>query len=131
MRFQGQFPSEILLTNEKPSMAFYELYPVVISCVLWGNEWARKRILFHCDNMATVEIINKGRSKVKTIMKLMRKLTFCAASCQFTVHAKHIPGKLNSIADAISRFQMDKFRKLAPDADKEPIPHPTVGQITM
>jgi hypothetical protein len=40
-------------------------------------------------------------------------------------------GKLNSIADAISRFQMDKFRKLAPDADKEAIPHPTVGQITM
>ena len=100
-------------------MALLELYPIVVSCVLWGDKWNRKRILFHCDNMYTVQIINKGRSKVKVIMKLLRRLTWCAAKHNFTVHAQHLPGKLNSVADALSRFQMDIFRNLAPQADFE------------
>ena len=55
---------------------------------------------------------------MKSLMNLMRKLIFTAANLHFTVHAyTTVPGKLNSVADAISRFQMDKFQKLAPEAD--------------
>ena len=51
-------------------------------------------------------------------MNFMRKRTSTAANLHFAVHAyKTVPGKLNTVADAISRFQMDKFRKLAPEAD--------------
>jgi hypothetical protein len=57
--FQGDFPCE--LSNEQTSMAFYELYPIVMASVLWGYNWSRKRILFNCDNLATVEIVRKGR----------------------------------------------------------------------
>ena len=92
-------------------MALFELYPIVVACFLWGSQWLKKRILFHCDNMATVQIINKGRSKVKIINKLMRKLTWLAAQYSFTVHTEHVPGKLNNIADAISRFQIKKIPK--------------------
>ena len=106
--FQGDFPEEIFY--EQTSMAFFELYPIVMASVLWGHLWNRKRILFHCDNMATVEIITKGRSKVNSIMKLMRKLTYYAAKHHFIVHAQHIEGIRNNIADSISRYQMQKFR---------------------
>lgn len=57
--FQGDFPYE--LSNEQTSMAFYELYPIVMACVLWGHNWSRKHILFNCDNLVTVEIVRKGR----------------------------------------------------------------------
>ena len=57
--FQGEFPVEIL--DEQTSMALFELYPIVMACVLWGYLWTRKRILFNCDNLATVDIITKGR----------------------------------------------------------------------
>lgn len=120
--FQGTFDDIPLFENDKLSMAFCELYPIVMACVLWGSEWARKRIIFHCDNMATVEIINKGRSKIKCIMQLMRRMTWCAAIGNFTVKAEHIPGIHNSIADALSRFQMAKFRLLAPEAAPRPTP---------
>ena len=111
--FQGEFPVELLKENDTMSMALFELYPIVVACVLWGKQWKKLRIVFHCDNMSTVQIINKGRSKGKTIMKLMRKLTWCSATFNFTIHAQHVPGSLNSVADAISRFQMDRFRRLA------------------
>ncbi|VDH90181.1 Hypothetical predicted protein [Mytilus galloprovincialis] len=119
--FQGNFPEDLNLTEES-SIAFFELYPIVMACVLWGHYWPRKRILFYCDNLSVVEIITKGRSKVPSIMKLMRKLTFHSAMHNYVVHVRHIPGTQNSIADSISRYQMEKFRKLAPKADQIPTP---------
>jgi hypothetical protein len=74
----------------------------------------KKRIVFHCDNESTVHIINKGRSKVQDIMKLMRKLTWLSATNNFTFSSKHIPGVKNVISDALSRFDFQTFRKVAP-----------------
>ncbi|XP_071948885.1 uncharacterized protein [Antedon mediterranea] len=118
--FQGNFP-QIYLTD-KTSMAFFELYPIVMACVLWGNNWSRKRIMFFCDNMATVEIVSKGRSRIPDIMKLMRKLTYHSAIHNYHICATHIAGKHNVIADALSRHQMQKFRRLVPTANALPTP---------
>ena len=86
-------------------------------------------ILFHCDNMATVRILNKGRSRVHIINRLMRMLTWLSAQYNYTVHAEHVPGKLNDNADALSRFQMKKFRLLAPNAESTPTPCPPIQEL--
>lgn len=127
--FQGEFPSELLY--EQTSMALLELYPIVMACMLWGKFWNRKRILFNCDNIATVEIINKGRSKISSIMKLMRTLTYQSAINGFVIHAQHIPGVDNGIADSISRYQMVKFRTMAPEANMRPTPCLSAAEIMM
>lgn len=129
--FNGQFQEDIIPSDTCASMAFFELYPIVASAVLWGHLWNRKRILVLCDNSATVEIINKGRSKVPFIMKFMRKLIWTAACNNFVIQAKHIPGKTNLIADALSRFQMHKFRERAPAADQTPTACPPASELTM
>lgn len=76
----------------------------------------------NCDNAATVEIINKGRSKIPFIMKFVRKLVWYEALYSFTIRAKFIPGCTNEIADSLSRFQLTKFRRLVPEADPLPTP---------
>ena len=86
--FQGYFPPEFF--SEQQSMALCELYPIVMAVVLWGHQWAQKRILFFCDNQGTVDIISKGRSKVPSIMRLMRRITFQSAQYNFIIHARHI-----------------------------------------
>ena len=48
----------------------------------------------------------------------MRKLAYVSATGNFIVHAEHIPGVKNTKADALSRFQMQKFQHLAPRADR-------------
>ena len=50
-------------------------------------------------------------------MTLVRTLYFCAAHYNMHVMITHIIGTNNCIADAISRFQMDRFRSLAPHAN--------------
>ena len=61
----------------------------------------------------------------------MRRLTWLAAQYSFTVHAEHLPGKLNNIADAISRFQIKRFQSSAPQADQSPTPCPQFKDLTI
>ncbi len=118
--FQECFPDSFISSDAVASMALYELYPIVMAAVLWGDKWAKRRIVVNCDNAATVDIINKGRSKIPFIQKFVRRLIWCAARGQFLIIAKHIAGKTNTIADALSRFNMLQFRRLAPAADRLP-----------
>jgi hypothetical protein len=128
--FADTWPDSLVIDkNEGQSLALLELYPIVVACILWGREWAQKKILFHCDNEATVAILKKGRSKSPHIMRLVRRLTWCSATGNFLVLAKHLPGRINCISDALSRLQMERFRQLAPEADLLPHQCPPVSQV--
>ena len=59
------------VVDDDLSMAFRELYPIVAAAVVWGKCWTAKRIMFLCDNLSTVRIIQKGRSKSLGIMKII------------------------------------------------------------
>ncbi|XP_034554896.1 uncharacterized protein LOC117823776 [Notolabrus celidotus] len=125
--FAATWPPELKSLDSEsrsPSSTLHELYPVVIAALLWGHEWSRKSILIHSDNTAVVEIINKGRSHSPAIMPFLRRLTLISAHHQFILRAAHIPGYLNTIADALSRFSFQKFRHLAPESDPHPVPVP-------
>ena len=119
--FCGKFDHDIIPADCKASMTLFERYRVVMAVALWSKNWQRKRILVNCDNVSTTEIINQHRSKIPFIMKFIRKLVWLQLQFNFVIRARAIPGSSNLIADAISRFQIDKFRQLAPQADRLPI----------
>lgn len=119
--FSEKWPVDLpKIKDFKLSMALLELYPIVVAALLWGKLWAGKRILFHCDNSSTVHIIQKGRSKINSIMCLMRQLTWLSVKYNFFVTAEHIPGAKNVYADLLSRLQVKKFKELAPTANASP-----------
>ena len=33
-----------------------QLYPIILACMTWEKQWGQKRLLFHCDNQAVVDI---------------------------------------------------------------------------
>lgn len=102
------------------SIAYKELFPVVIGAHIWGQRWKQRRILFRVDNESVVAILNSRTSKDPSIMLLLRSLLHCAAQSAFFFTAQHVPGVNNGIADALSRFRMQVFRSLAPAANKLP-----------
>ena len=123
--FQGTWLAHQTLSSPGVSIAWQELYAIVVACAIWGPRWTRKRILFHCDNSAVVSIINTKRSKSERVMSLVRKLTLLTLRCNFYFKAVHVPGAMNEVADSLSRFQGDRFRRLAPGADQQPRSVPT------
>ena len=103
------------------SIAYKELFPIAIAARVWGVHWCRRSVCFLSDNMAVVCILNSRTSKDPWIMHLLRCILMSAAFFGFTFCAQHVPGAINHIADALSRFQWQRFRQLAPLAQALPV----------
>jgi hypothetical protein len=124
--FQGRWHSHQQLGVPGISIAWQELFAIVVACQIWGTLLRDQRIEFKCDNESVVNMINSKRSKIPRAMDLIRHLTLLTLQYNIYVRASHIPGKRNEIADSLSRFQLQRFRHLAPQADTNPCAIPQV-----
>ncbi|CAF2151045.1 unnamed protein product [Rotaria magnacalcarata] len=125
--FSGIWDDDFIgLALHKRNSTLLELMPIVISAVLWGANWSRRRIIFYCDNQVLVYILNKRRSADSIIMMFIRRLALLSFKYNFHLMALPIAGTTNDIADAISRQQWARFHHLSHWADTFPcqIPNP-------
>lgn len=111
---------EDLSLQQDYNITFKELFPIVIAVETWGQALANQSILFHSDNIAVVEIINKISSKDTSVMCLVRRLVLACLRHNILFQAEHIPGKINTLPDLLSRLQVQKFLGLAPYMDRFP-----------
>lgn len=112
----GEFPTDWKQFN----ITFLELYPIVLAVNIWGSLWRNHSILFFTDNEALVAIINKQTSKDKHIMRLFRPFILACLHFNILFQAKHIKGTQNTLADSLSRLEVDKFKKLSPFSNAAP-----------
>ena len=125
MYFQGHWAQHKWPVSYKSrSIAFLELFPIMVACVIWGAYFTSRRIVFYTDNAAVAEIVNKKSSKCKDIMILVRHLVLTSLKHHFHFRAQYIAGQLNNVADSLSRFQNQRFRALCPNADPDQTPIP-------
>ena len=69
-------------------------------------------------------VLKSGTSRDKSPMVLLRYLTMLAIRHSFSFTASSVQGEDNPVADALSRFQFQRFRRLVPHADATPSPIP-------
>ena len=77
-----------------------------------------ERILFQCDNMAVVRVLQSSTAKDSHLLKLLRYLTYFAVKFNFNFSAIHLDGKLNRGPDCLSRLRLQAFKQLYPYAEK-------------
>ena len=106
----GKWPDNWLHQN----IAMLEFYPIVLSLCLWGHQMQNRCILFLTDNEALVYVINKQSCKDKNLMFFVRKLVLVCLQNNILFKAKHVRGVYNTLADSLSRLQVDTFKRLAP-----------------
>lgn len=109
----GRFPGKYQQYN----IAVLEFYPILLSVFLWGHLWANHVVIFYTDNEAIVSVINKQTSKDNMLLKMVRCLVLKCLKINLSFRAKHVPGHKNSMADSLSRLQIQRFKDLAPKAD--------------
>jgi hypothetical protein len=115
-RWGKHFPNETRGNN----ITFLEYFPILVALHIFKDKVKNKRVLFHCDNAAVVEIINKHTCKCPRVMDLVRSLVLQCMKINTEIKAKHIPGIKNIIAYSISRLNTQVFREHAPAAEKLP-----------
>ena len=101
-----------------------ELTPIVLATAIWGRAWSGHKVQIMSDNAATVAAINNQTSRAKESGHLLRCLAFLTAYHQCYLHATYLPGKHNTLADALSRNNLKLFRLLHPQAQQNPTPIP-------
>ena len=106
------------------SIQWQEMFTILAAATTWAQRLRGKRICFCCDNQAIVKSWERKSVKHPQIADLFRRLFLLAANNNFTLALIHVPGKVNSIADALSRNQMSRFFSLAPQANRQPTPIP-------
>ena len=108
------------------SINWHELYAVTMALALWGPQLTGKCLLFHCNNASVVHIMAKASSCSKTMMVLVHTFTLLAMHHNVHIKIQHIAGANNEVADALSRFDMDRFRQLCPGAAPQSLPPITI-----
>ena len=119
--FYGIFP----ISWKNYNIAIKEFVPVYLAMRLWQDRMQGRFVLFHIDNESVVYNIRNQTSKLQDIMSMMRPMVLIAMSRTIQFSSMHIEGRLNTIADLISRLQIYKALMMAPHLDRrpQPIPH--------
>jgi hypothetical protein len=108
--FEGDWLQERWCEGISDHINTLEVFPVLLSARKWASHWQGRHVVVWTDNTATLYAINKGTSKTPVVMSWLRELFYLSAVNNFRITARHIPGKFNELADALSRFEMARFR---------------------
>ena len=103
--------------SQLPLSTVYKLFPIVVAAYLWGAQWSSRWVKFLCNNESVVAVLSSGTSRDPKLMVLMRFLVLLTVRHSFSFKASSVCGRANPVADALSRFQFQRFRHLAPQAD--------------
>ncbi len=106
------------------NIAVKEFLPIVLAVLKGGRSWANTKVLFLCDNMAVVHVINKQTSRDGKIIHLLCSLVLSALQHNISFRAQHVPGKHNIVPDRLSRLQVQAAITAPPSLQPLPTPFP-------
>ena len=114
-------------------MGIVHLEMLNILVALTAKQWATKTISVKCDNQAVVTILQSGKTRDPLLAGICRNISMETAKADIRLRTIHIPGKVNIIADALSRFHMspihrDKVHQLLAGANWV---YPTVADLSV
>ena len=122
-----EWPPEVAAASITPK----ETLPVVFACAVWGQLWRNKRIRVYCDNEAAVANLNSGRSKEPWSMHMIRCLFFIKAIYGLELEVLHLPGKMNTLAEALSRNNFAYFCSQVPGARRYQVPAQVLNLLVL
>ena len=116
---QGYWNTEFI-EQCKPSIEYLELFALTAGLLTWGHMIRDCRVTIFCDNSAVVSMVNDLTSSCRNCMVLLRMITLNGLKFNRRVRTKYVRSRDNGLADALSRGQMMRFRKLGPHMDEKP-----------
>lgn len=102
--FHTTFPEHI--ANQNLHINQLELLVVMVALRLWSQFFNGKRIRILCDNIASVLVINSGKSKDAFANSCLRDILFICATSGFEIRSVHLAGIDNRLSDHLSRWHL-------------------------
>ena len=118
--FRSEFPARI--SQAILHISALGMLAVVLAVRVWGHHMGRAKIGVYCDNDATMQVINSGKTRDAFMQHCLREIFYLTAKAQCIVRAVHLPGVQNRLPDLLSRWSLsaqvqDKFYELTAHRD--------------
>lgn len=82
-----------------------EFLPVLLALDVWGTHFRNCALTFHSDNQSVVAVINAGTTRDSDMLRILCSVTLLMLRLELQICAIHVPGRLNDLADELSRSQ--------------------------
>ena len=115
----GKWEPEFL-TKQNPSIEFLELYGLTIGVLLWLKRFPNRNVYIHCYNESVKEMVNGMSGKDRNSMLLLRLIVLECMVHNIHLEVKYVKTTDNGKADALSRLQFKRFRRLGPNMNDKP-----------
>lgn len=79
-----------------------ELFPIVLAVEIWGDSFRNFKVLFNCDNLGVVQVVNRLSADSQPVVQLLRHLVLHGLQLNTLIYAVYLPGEENTSADALS-----------------------------
>ena len=81
-----------------------EMVNILVATRVFAHLWKGKNVHIRCDNQAVVQVLNTGRTKDPFLAACARNIWMESAKFDIDFKYTHILGKLNRVADLLSRW---------------------------
>ena len=113
------------------NIAYMEMINILVALKVWHKQWSGQKVLpkykyddtlqeitISCDKKAVVSVLNTGKTRGSTLAKYARNIFFWLSACNINNMVLHVPGKMNPVADLLSRWgitanNVSKLQQLA------------------
>jgi hypothetical protein len=89
--------------QRKRSIAWKELYPILLACEEFGPSWRHKIVRCGIDNAGVCYMLNSGAAAAADCALLLRQIAELESKYDFTIVASWVPREFNVAADTASR----------------------------
>ena len=111
-------PSEVISNKQHNNIAWRELFALTAAFAAWGQMWSAKRVIFYTDNTTVFSEVCRKDSKNRKRMSLIRRICFISAKYSFRFYIEWVKRDKNEFADALSKLEIERFKKLCLENDK-------------
>lgn len=81
----------------------------MLALELWGDSFRNLKVHFNCDNLAVFQVVNRVSAALQPVVWLLRHLVVRCLQLNALIYAVHLLGVENTLVDALSHFQWDRF----------------------
>ena len=92
------------------NIAIQEMFNILVALKTWASMWKNKNVKIHCDNLAVVSVLNNGKTRDKFLAAISRNIFMEAAHWDITLVITYVSGKVNVIANLLSRWENTKWQ---------------------
>ena len=105
------------IKKENPSIEYLELYALTAAMLKWRKDFQLRDacVVVFCDNESVLYMVNKLGSNCTQCMKLIRILALESIIWNRKLIVKYIRSEHNILSDSLSRLNLKKFWKHAPE----------------